>query len=749
MESGYLVMRRQDGNRGEKYVGTVRLVEGDSAVIEWPGGRRSRILLPVPSDITVIPVGSVRYRALRDFQELKKEFSKSPVPVLVALLEEMGQEATVKQLHDEARQLGLAGEHNNTWWISIRQRLLEHPRVTESKPNGSLKLIDDPFQKERSLPAREALEFLATPATKRPRELEQALREAVRAGQRELTAYERVAAHALKVPLPAWPVGMNDYTPQGVSQKVLAVAVEFLAEVTKGQRHAKNPTAEPSPKLGKGGAPPAVALTPLLVGLVTIPEDSAAADQAAQLPRGLMAQSCVMALMARFESEDCTTAEGDRLLSRGAVLLPGAFAESPLVPAAQCEAFARKLLGRALGLLLRSAEQRLPSDPECKWIDLVLAAVPEHTLRHGVAATDTEDLVAALKALPDRPDGSRERVTLVLASLADTQDKAGRPETPSGPAEVAAKATDSISAGMASGSAEEAATEEPKEQESQTEPPTPATTATADARAQKSEAGGGAGPVEEAPAEEPKTQEPPSKPPSAATDDAGTPAQESGETDDTPASAAEAPSPITDFAPEERSRYDIALSQERGVAQALRSERDELKQELAAMKRRYDRVDEEFAELRARLDAATTELAAATRRGEALALQAQRREQELRHARQAGRAASQSQLRQARLDGLRVLAAVLAEVADQAAHATDESDPSCALYRRVLAQAATAGLMDIGTIGEETEFDPSRHQAPTGPAEWVVVERPGFAWRAAGTQEEVVLLPAQVRRAEP
>ncbi len=790
-------MRRQNGNKGEKYVGTVRLVEDDSAVIEWPGGRRSRIPLPAPSDITVIPVGSVRYRALRDFQELKKEFSKSPVPVLVALLEEMGGEATVKQLQDETRHLGLAAEHDNTWWISIRKRLLGQPRVTESKSNGPLKLIDDPFQKERDLPAREALEFLATPATKRPRGLDQALREAVHAGQSELTAYERVAAHVLKVPLSAWPASTNEYTPQGVSQKVLAMAVEFLADATKGQRRAKNPTAEPSPKLGKGGAPPAAAVTPLLVGLVTTPEDSAAADQAAKLPRGLMAQACVMAVMARFESEDRTVG-GDHLLRRGTVLLPEALDESPLVPASQREAFAEELLVRALDLLLRSAGQRPPSAPEREWVDLVLTAVPEHTLQLGVAATDTEDLAAALKALPDRPDGSRERVMLVLASLADTPDNAEQPGTPANPAEASAKSAESASAGIDPGPAEDASAEEPKVQESQSElapavtvdagtpaqeqeaegdapgdtgpaedapteeptaqapqtgSPTPATTTDTDAPAQEPKADGDApddaDPAEDAPTEEPKAQESQSEPTPAATADADTPAPKSEEADDTPAGTAGAPAPVTVLAPEERNRYDIALSRERAVAQALRSERDQLKQELAASQRRYDRVGEEFAELRARLDAVTVELAAATRRGEALTRQAQRREQELRQARQAGRAASQSQLRQARIDGLRALAAVLAEVADQAAHATEESDPSRALYRRVLAQAATAGLVDIGTIGEETEFDPSRHQAPTGPAERVVVERPGFAWRAGGAQEEVVLLPAQVRRAEP
>ncbi len=749
-------MRRQDGIRGEKYVGTVRLVEDDSAVIEWPGGRRERIPLPPTSNITVIPVGSVRYQALRDSQRLEKEFSKSPVPVLVALLEEVGGEVTVRQLQDETRRLGLAGEHDRTWWNRIRQRLLAHPRVTESKPNGPLKIIDepvDPFEKERSLPAREALEFLATPATKRERGLEQALREAVCAGQSELATYERVAAHALKAALRPWPTEMNEYTPQGVSQKVLAMAVEFLADVTKGQRHAQSATAQPSPKLGKAGAPPVAAVTPLLVGLVTTPEGSAAADEAAKLPRGLMAQACVMAVMARFEAEE---AGADHLLRRGAVLLPWAIAESPLAPAARREAFAEELLVRALGLLLRSAGQRLPSDPECQWVDLVLAAVPEHTLRRGIAATSAEDLAAALEALPDRPDGGRERAKRVLASLASVPDDPEQPESPAAPASEAAKPTASSSAESGSASAADASPEEQKTQEPQSEPATTAAPADTDAPAQEPEADGDgnatddAAPTPEALSEESKPQEPEPEPVTrAAPAEAEAPAQDPEMAAETPAVTAEAPSRAPEPTPEERSRHDVALSRERAVAHALRSERDQLKQDLAASERRYDRAGEEFAELRTRLDAVTAELAAATRRGEALTLQAQRREQELRQSRQTGRAASQAQLRQARIDGLRVLATVLAEVADQAAHATDESDPSRALYRRVLAQAATAGLVDIGTSGEETEFDPSRHQAPTGAAEQVVVERPGFAWRAAGSQEEVVLLPALVRRAEP
>lgn len=202
------------------------------------------------------------------------------------------------------------------------------------------------------------------------------------------------------------------------------------------------------------------------------------------------------------------------------------------------------------------------------------------------------------------------------------------------------------------------------------------------------------------------------------------------------------------FSQEERARYEAALDQQRAVARALRSERDDLRRGLTSLQRRCDRADEEISTLREQLGIASAELADVTRRAEALTIKAQRQEEELRQGRQAGRAASQSQLRQARMDGLRVLATVLAEVADQAIHTTaDDSVSARALYRRVLAQASAAGLTDIGAAGEEVDFNPVLHQSRTSPATRVVVERPGFAWQA-GTPQEVVLVPALVRPVE-
>ncbi|MFJ3209177.1 hypothetical protein [Streptomyces flaveolus] len=698
MESGYLVIRRQGNSKGDDCIGTVCQVEDDNAVVQWPEGLRTRIPLPVPSDITVVPVDSLRYRSLCDASALRKEFAESPVPVLVRLLGEMGGEASVKELRSQARTLGLAGEHNSTWWGPMRKRLLAHPQVAEAKPGAPLKLLDesaDPFVEERALSTQEALEALATPATKQAQGRQQALRKAVASGASELSAYEHVAAHALGVALRSWPFDETAYIAQGVSERVLAAVVEFLAEVTTGQRRAKNPVADPSSKLSKPGAPSPHAVTPLLVGLVTIPVESAAADLAAKLPRGLAAQECLMAVMAGFEKTD-HPAGSEHLLRRGAALLQWAVTENYLVTAEQRDAFGEELCSRALRLLLLPAELEQHQGPLYEWVDLVLVAVPDHVLQHVIVTTVSDDLKAALETLPARPNGGRERATRLMTSLSARPDEAD-----------------------------------------------PAIQSLGDS-AQTPEAGACGGPT---PGQEPRQAIEPEDQSSPAPAPAASSVRETDTGDggaDTPESAGLAQS----FPQEERARYEAALDQERAVAWALRGERDDLRQKLATLQSRYDRADEEISTLREQLGNASAELADVARRAEALTRKAQRQEDELRQGRQAGRAASQSQLRQARIDGLRVLATVLAEVADQAMHTTpDESSSAHALYRRVLAQASVADLADIGTVDEEVDFDPLRHQSRTGSAARVVVERPGFAWQA-GTAQEVVLVPALVRPAE-
>lgn len=699
MESGYLVIRRQGNSRSDDCIGTVRMVGDDNAVVEWPDGQQTGIPLPVPSDITVVPIGSLQYRALRDDKALRSEFAESPVSVLVTLLAEMGGEASVNELKGRTRELGLAGEHDSAWWVRIRERLLADSQVAEAKPGEPLRLLDKPvapFAEEGALSVREALEALATSATKWARGRRQALREAVREGASELSAYEHVAAHALGVPLRSWPFDEAAYTTQGVSEKVLAAVVEFLAEVTKGQRRAKNPVVDPSSKLGKPGAPSPDAVTPLLVGLVTTPAESAAADQAAKLPRGLAAQECVMAVMAGFDETD-HPAGSEHLLRRGEALLQWALAENSLVTAEQRNALGGELCLRALRLLLRQAEWPRSQGPLYEWVDRVLGAVPDHVLQHAIATTVSHDLETALEMLPDRPNAGRERVTRLMTSRSVRLDEAAPVvESPEG----------------------------------SVQPP---------------EAGARGGP--EVPAQEPGQAIGPEDQSPAALAPASTPDQGTDASD----GAADTPQPPEirqSFPPEDRARYEAALDQERAVAWALRSERDELRQELVTLQSRCDRADEEIGTLQEQLDVASTDLADVTRRKEALTRKTQRQAEELRQGRQAGRAVSQSQLRQARVDGLRVLAIVLAEVADQAIHtAADESASAHALYRRVLAQASAAELTDIGRAGEQVDFDPVRHRSRTGPAARVIVERPGFVWQA-GTPQEVVLVPVLVRPVE-
>ncbi|WP_144316983.1 hypothetical protein [Streptomyces sp. sk226] len=201
---------------------------------------------------------------------------------------------------------------------------------------------------------------------------------------------------------------------------------------------------------------------------------------------------------------------------------------------------------------------------------------------------------------------------------------------------------------------------------------------------------------------------------------------------------------------EERDRYEAALRRQEAVAEELQAERDRLRLRIADLQAERERSDEQADVLRQQVADVSSNLVEVNRRADALADKVQRREGELRHVRQGGRAVSQSQLRQARMDGLRVLAAVLAEVADHVVHATDMngSGAADALYRRVLTQAGAANVTDIGAVGEETGFDPVRHRfTAAGSAERVVVERPGFVWQP-GTPQEVVLEPALVRSAE-
>ncbi|MFC9258657.1 hypothetical protein ACFT25_02310 [Streptomyces hydrogenans] len=439
MKSGDLVISRPNDGTDEAGIGTVCLVDDARVVVEWSDGQRTEILLPVPSDIEVAPVGSLRHRSLRDAEALQREFAESPVSVLVTLLGERGGTASIGELRRWARELELAGGYDSAWWVNVRRDLDTDPRVTKVRGGVQWKLLD----------------------------------------------------------LPA------DRLPQEHMSSIAVATAEYddVEAVVKVEPYSSS--APESPMASHAAEP---------------------------------------------DGTECAVGPLDEQPSQASVL---------------------------------------PGGP-----------VEEAEGHH----TDIHELSEASLGLPS----------------------------------------------------------------------------------------------------------------------------------------------------DERDQYEAALRRQEAATEELRAERDRLRLRVSDLQAECNRSDEQAGILRQQFSDVSSTLVEANRRAEALADKVQRREEELRQVRQAGRAVSQSQLRQARMDGLRVLAAVLAEVADHVVHAADMSGSAAAdaLYRRVLTQAASANVADIGVAGEETGFDPVRHRfTTTGSAARVVVEQPGFAWQP-GTPQEVVLVPASVRAAE-
>ncbi|MBT2398279.1 hypothetical protein [Streptomyces sp. ISL-100] len=440
MKSGDLVIRRPNDGTDEAGIGTVCLVGDARAVVEWSDGQRTEIPLPAPSDVEVAPVGSLRHRALRDAEALRREFAESPVSVLVTLLGEQGGTASIGELRRWTNELALAGGYDSAWWGNVRRELDTDPRLTKVRGGAQWKLL--------GLPA-------------------------------------------------------------------------------------------------------------------------------------------------------------DRL-----------------------------------------SQEHMPS---------LAVATAEH-----------EGVEAVVKTEPHSSSAPESSMASLAAELDGTEERV-------------------------------------------------------------------VDPLEEQPPQ-----------------DAVLPGDPAKEADDHRTDAREAFEDNLRLLSEERDQYKAALRRQEAAVQELRAERDRLRLWIADLQAECERSTEQADVLRQQVTDASSTLVEANRRAEALVEKVQRREEELRQVRQGGRAVSQSQLRQARMDGLRVLAAVLAEVADHVVHATDMdgSRAADALYRRALTQAAAAIVTDIGVAGEETGFDPVRHRFTTaGSAERVVVERPGFAWQS-GTPQEVVLEPALVRVAD-
>jgi hypothetical protein len=106
-----------------------------------------------------------------------------------------------------------------------------------------------------------------------------------------------------------------------------------------------------------------------------------------------------------------------------------------------------------------------------------------------------------------------------------------------------------------------------------------------------------------------------------------------------------------------------------------------------------------------------------------------------------GRAAQAARERQAQVNAVRALAAVVSEVEELAVAGAGGG----VLAERARALALVFGLVAVGRAGERTAYDPARHESiGTRPAdgEWVTVVRPGYAWIADG--DELLLHRAQV-----
>ncbi|MFF3244260.1 hypothetical protein ACFYWY_11115 [Streptomyces sp. NPDC002870] len=687
MEIGSLVEQR-DPSTAVGRIGTVRALDERGVVVEWTGGDTERLTVP-ESVVTLVP-GSVRYRAAANLTALQSEFDNNPVEVLAQLLHELREPTTISGLRKLAEALGLGAHVPTERWSEMRQLLLAHPRVVGPK-RGPLRWDHgDDIARRKSglrLSASEALRQLAGPPRTVTAAAKKRLLPIVSARLDELSPYELLAAHALDVPVAEWPQEWAEPHPERVPEEVRAVAVRHITEVSRARRRIILPGTEPEPSgpvSREAGPPSSLPLLPLLVPLVAMPAPSRAADTAAKALSGKNAWACGHSLMECFEQ---------------AVSPSSGSGDAPI----SVEQL-RPLLDRAPNLL-RSALLRRPSEDDGLWLEFaeematrackLLAYAELRKLSHG-PVHEWGELVAGYPAIP-------------IEIRAE-----------------AARAAESIKAG------------EPGEATAASDVPSGAVRETV--RAGREQADDVFASPVAAITTEPAVEDVPDR-----LSEAKQPAQ------DLLAEIAT----LTKLLETERTSAEAARAQhkrdQRSASAAIadaEAETNRLRLKLADRDKQLAASEGHIQATEAKWETTQRDLAAATQRVEALTLQGQRRDNELRQARKAVRGASQAQLRQARIDTLRVLAAVLGEVADQAVHEDDESGAASALYRRVLARAAAVGVLDIGSPREEVDYDPVRHRAPGGPSARVVVERPGFVWQGGDDSDHVVLEPVVVRQAE-
>ncbi|MEF9906845.1 hypothetical protein [Streptomyces sp. P9-A2] len=629
--------------------------------------------------------------------------------VLVGLLRELREQVTITALRKRVEGMGILANMSLDEWGQMHQVLRAQPEV-----HATSKGMRWGVGRTRSRGSRQQLsasEALRRLVGKSPKQAKQSLPAAVSAGLHELLPYEQLAAHAWGVPVTEWPRRWAEPHPERVPEEIRLIAVEHIIEMSRARSRIVLPGIEPSPAALKAAEiPSSLELLPLLVPLAAMPASSFAADKAAKALSGEHAWSALRAVMECFEQA--------LSVSSGSEDAPDQ--EERLAP---LSARARELLKTVL--------MRRPKEDDLPWLDFAeemafgacaLLADPRTREQSNGPVREWARHVADHPAIPAE-----------LREGARTAQAAATVET----AEVAE--TDSTSDGerKQEGREAEAVPEAPKVPAGQAE-------------SLDVEAGGDAAAGVEA----------------ALTADDSSPSM----AEDVPDEASEAAQNAAQE-PEPDPQADIAaltrlLEEERSNAEAARTEYERQRRvasealaeaEATANRLQLRIADEEKhrAEAETRAHAAETkwesaqrDLEEAAQRAEAMTRQLRRRDDELRQSRQTTRGASQAQLRQARIDTLRVLATVLAEVADQAVHEGEETGPANALYRRVLARAAAAGVLDIGALGEETDYDPVIHRAPGGPAARVVVERPGFVWQGPREPEPIVLEQAIVRRAE-
>ncbi|WP_158073093.1 hypothetical protein, partial [Streptomyces kebangsaanensis] len=423
MEIGSLV-EQCDGNAVRR-VGTVRALNETEVVIEWEGGESEHVPVPMPESVRTLVPGSIRYRAATDLAALQGEFESDPEKVLVELIRELGEWVTITGLRKSVESLGIEALMSLDEWGQMRQSLLAHPRVWQDskrrlrwKEGGSRSR-----NSRRQLSAPEALQELTGKSRRASAATRQSLSVVVSAGLDELSPYERLAAHALDVPVAEWPQRWAEPHPERVSEEIRLVAVEHIAEVTRARGRIVLPGNEPGPAARKSAEiPSSLDLLPLLVPLVAMPAPSPAADKAAKTLGGEHAWDGLRAVMDCFEqalSADFAPDQEDGLallLTRATGLLKTALMRRPKEDDAPWLDFVEEMTFRACALLADARTRERSDGPVREWAQHVAGhpAIPTEIREAArtaqvAAAAETTDVAGADNAVDsERRDEDRD-----------------------------------------------------------------------------------------------------------------------------------------------------------------------------------------------------------------------------------------------------------------------------------------------------------------------------------------------------